>query len=98
MIAELANCAYFFDFDNDGDSDVFIGKTLEPSQFFVNEDGKFVPHESTNKTLKETSFVVSGSVADVNGDGLLDMYLSTYAYGSGDIVGWIDQAARPKDG
>ncbi len=97
MIAELANCAYFFDFDNDGDSDVFIGKTLEPSQFFVNEDGKFVPHESTNKTLKETSFVVSGSVADVNGDGLLDMYLSTYAYGSGDIVGWIDQAARPKD-
>ena len=96
-VPELANCAYFFDFDNDGDSDVFVGKTLGPSQFFINNDGKFEPHEPTNKILQETSFVVSGSVADVNRDGLLDMYLSTYAFGTGDIMGWIDQAARPED-
>ncbi|MFK7766060.1 MAG: FG-GAP repeat domain-containing protein [Mariniblastus sp.] len=97
LISELANCSYFFDFDNDGDSDVFVGKTLGPSQFFINDGGKFSPHEAINEVLKESRFVVSGSVADVNRDGLLDLYLSTYAYGSGDIMGWIDQAARPED-
>jgi hypothetical protein len=96
-IPELANCAYFADFDNDGDSDVFVGRTLGPSKYFVNEGGVFKEDEDTIKVLKDSRFVVSGSIADVNRDGLLDLYLSTYAYGSGDFSQWIDQTTRLED-
>lgn len=97
MISELANCAYFADFDNDGDSDVFVGRTLGPSMYFVNENGIFREDLETREVLKDTKFVVSGSIADVNRDGLLDLYLSTYAYGSGDFSQWIDQTTRTED-
>ena len=82
-VERLCCCALFADFDNDGDSDAFVGGTLEPCQYFENVDGKFKLDESLVEELKGLVLVVSGAVADVNGDGLLDIYLCTYGSGVG---------------
>lgn len=71
--------AIFADFDNDGDPDLMLGRTLVPSQYFVNEDGHFVDRTGTLVAGELPSLVTSVSAADYNGDGLLDIYLSTYA-------------------
>jgi len=96
-IKEMATCGYFFDFDNDGDSDLLIGMSMVPSQFFVNDGGKFKPHEAINKTLADTRFVNAVSVCDINRDGLLDLYLSTYATGTGSIDDWIGFVTRESE-
>ena len=102
----LCCCALFADFDNDGDSDVFVGGTLEPCQYFENVDGKFKRDESLLEELEGVVLVVSGAVSDVNGDGLLDIYLCTYGSGVGrqdpyQTPGakgtWSDSIVRPED-
>lgn len=93
-VDELANCAYFFDYDNDGDSDAFVGISMGPSKFFINEDGTFRPDEETNKVLKESRFVVSASVVDINQDGLLDLFLSTYAANPRPITEWFHKTTK----
>jgi len=74
-----SSSAIFADFDNDGDSDVFIGRTLQPSLYFVNENGHFEDHSAKVVEGGLPALVTSISAADVNGDGLLDVYFSTYA-------------------
>ncbi|MXY82576.1 MAG: VCBS repeat-containing protein [Gemmatimonadetes bacterium] len=69
--------ALFADFDNDGDPDVFLGRTLAPSLYMVNEDGHFVSRDLGDGVLP--FLVASISAADYDGDGLLDVYFSTYA-------------------
>ena len=69
--------ALFADFDNDGDPDVFLGRTLAPSLYLINEDGHFVPRDLGDGVLP--FLVASISAADYDGDGLLDVYFSTYA-------------------
>ena len=105
-VERLCCCALFADFDNDGDSDVFVGGTLEPCQYFENIDGKFQLDESLLEELEGMVLVVSGAVADVNGDGLLDIYLSTYGSGvgrqesfqtPGDLGTWSDSIVRVED-
>lgn len=96
-VPEMATCGYFFDFDNDGDSDLLIGMSMVPSQFFENIGGKFKPHEAINEVLRETRFVNAISVADLNRDGLEDLYLSTYATGTGPIDDWIGFVTREKE-
>ena len=88
-VAEFANCGYFFDYDNDGDSDLFLGMSMVPSLFFENDGGRFKRHESINESLLNTRMVTAVSVSDINQDGLLDMYLSTYSIGVGPIDDWI---------
>ncbi|MDB4372298.1 VCBS repeat-containing protein [Mariniblastus sp.] len=96
-VKKLACCSLFADFDNDGDSDVFVGGTLEPSQYFENDQGKFKLDESLTEEYAFVKFVVSGSVVDINGDGCLDVYLSTYGLGTGDAAQWIGDSVRVKD-
>ena len=96
-VAEMANCGYFFDFDNDGDSDLFLGMSMVPSLFFENVDGTFQRHEAINRTLADTRFVNAISVADINRDGLLDLYLSTYSTGTGPIEDWIGFVTRESE-
>ena len=94
----FANCALFVDFDNDGDSDVLIGRTVESSLYFRNEGGKFGPDQANNEVLKGIKFISSGSVVDVNRDGMLDVYLSTYCYTrDAPTAVWARDAVRMSD-
>ena len=82
-----SNCVLFADFDNDGDPDAFVGRSVHDSQFFINENGTFHRDVSMDSELKFVRFVTAGSVADINGDGLLDLFLSTYVSPSGSATG-----------
>ena len=95
-VEDLACCALFADFDNDGDSDVFVGRTLQPSQYFENVDGRFGLVDKYSAEFEYIRFVVSGSVVDVNGDGLLDLYLNTYGF-SMEESAWSDGSFREQD-
>ncbi len=90
-------CALFADFDNDGDLDAMLGRSLLKSTYLENRDGVFVQ-------LPIPSFmpmaVISMAAADYNGDGLLDLYLCTYRpaapAGSG-MAGGYAQVAKEGD-
>ncbi|MDA7881180.1 VCBS repeat-containing protein [Akkermansiaceae bacterium] len=74
----VCNCSLFADFDNDGDKDVFIGRSLERGRYFVNVDGSFLERTGDDLDAPLPYWTSSMSTADVNGDGLLDLYISTY--------------------
>ena len=75
-------CAAFGDFDNDGDPDVFIGRTYEPSRYLVNDGGRFVD-ASDRVTGELPSLITSAVSVDYDADGLLDVYFTTYESGAG---------------
>jgi hypothetical protein len=75
----LSACAIFADFDNDGDQDVFIGRSLERSVYLKNIGGTFVDASSSiSGTLPYLT--TSMAAADYNRDGLLDIYFCTYGF------------------
>ena len=78
-IENYSSCAVFADFDNDGDADLFLGRTLERSLYLVNEDGRYVDRSKEWVSVELPALVTSVSAADVDRDGLLDVYFSTYA-------------------
>ena len=78
-IKGLCNCATFADFDNDGDPDVFIGRSLERSLYLANEGGRYVDKtKETCGSLLMPYLVSTISAVDYNQDGLLDVYLGLY--------------------
>ncbi len=79
-LENFCSSAVFADFDNDGDADAFIGRTFERSLFFANEEGRFVDRSGTLPPSALPNFATSISAVDYNGDGLLDVYFSTYAH------------------
>ncbi len=68
-------CAIFADFDNDGDLDALLGRSLLKTAYLENRAGLFVQHKAPPWSPMA---VVSMSAADYNRDGLLDVYLCTY--------------------
>lgn len=74
----VCNCSLFADFDNDGDKDVFIGRSLERGRYYVNVNGSFFERSEEDLDCPLPYWTSSMSTADVNGDGLLDLYVSTY--------------------
>lgn len=70
--------AVFADFDNDGDKDVVIARTLERSVYLENREGRFAPPE-TGDALRYPFLASSVNAVDADGDGLLDVFFSTYA-------------------
>ena len=68
--------ATFADFDNDGDPDLVLGRSLEKSLYLVNHDGQFKPADPQPAF---PSLVTSTTTADVNRDGLLDVFFTTYS-------------------
>ncbi|MFT6181131.1 MAG: hypothetical protein ACJAQT_003112 [Akkermansiaceae bacterium] len=71
--------AIFADFDNDGDPDLMLGRSVKPSVYYENTGSWFV---EADPGVKLPALVVSMSSADFNGDGLLDVYFSTYRLGA----------------
>ena len=73
--------AIFADFDNDGDTDVFLGRSMGRSKYLINENGQFSDRSAEMVGILMPYLVTSVSAVDYNGDGLLDIYLSTYGDG-----------------
>jgi hypothetical protein len=78
-VENFVNFALFADFDNDGDPDAILGRTLRSTLYYRNDGGVFTDVTQTQSDLGRQLFVSSASVTDVNRDGLLDVYLSTYS-------------------
>ena len=77
-VLDHSSSAVFADFDNDGDADLLLGRTLERSMLLVNEEGRFVDRSGEQVGEPLPYFVSSVSSVDYDGDGLLDLYLSTH--------------------
>jgi hypothetical protein len=74
-----SSAAVFADLDNDGDQDLLLGRTLKPSLYLVQEGGQFVDRSKDRIEGELPSLVSSISAADFDQDGLLDLYVATYA-------------------
>ncbi len=84
-VAGFSTSPIFADFDNDGDADLFLGRSRQRCQYFINENGRFVDKSDSHVGVQLPYLVSAVSAADYNGDGLLDVYLGTY--GSGQLAG-----------
>lgn len=72
------NVSLFADFDGDGDQDLFLGRSLEPSRYLEYDGQRFV--DATDKIPGgEVYFASTASAADYDRDGELDLYIGTYA-------------------
>ena len=85
--------AAFVDFDNDGDPDLALGRALAPSELYLN-DGKRFSKQADLVQGRLPNFVSSVAATDVNNDGLIDLYFSTYAAGSVNRALGIDTSAH----
>ena len=94
-IEHAVNCALFADFDNDGDPDVLLGRSIEPTLYLTNDGGHFTDATATLTDLGKQFLVSAMSAADVNRDGLLDVYLSTYSPGPDVLPIWKERYLRP---
>jgi len=74
-------CALFADFDNDGDQDVVLGFYLDPIKFYRNDKGRFRVVADSLSPFNGITNVTALSASDLNRDGLLDLYVSTYRPG-----------------
>lgn len=81
----LCNVALFADFDNDGDSDAFIGRSLEPSLYLENTGNSFSPRPDILGGIPLPALVSSVAAADYNNDGLLDLYVGLYGPTANDM-------------
>lgn len=74
----MVNCVLFADLDNDGDKDAIMGRPMEKSLYLRNDNGKYKDVTDTHSDLGEQYFISSITATDVNRDGLLDVYLTSY--------------------
>ena len=86
-----STCGIFADFDNDGDSDLILGRSTENSAYFKNTGSWF---EEIKQDTALPALVISISAADYNRDGLLDLYFSTYRMGE---LGTGNTGLAPQD-
>ena len=86
-----STCGIFADFDNDGDPDLILGRSIERMTYLENVEGRFrvVEQKKTDLPFLATSL----AAADYDGDGLLDLYVTTYRRGNltGGIPGFAGE-------
>ncbi|OQD43118.1 hypothetical protein BUL40_08505 [Croceivirga radicis] len=69
------------DFNNDGLQDIYFAGNLVADQLYVNEgDFKFKDITNTAKIVDDGGWTSGVTLADVNNDGFLDIYLSRELY------------------
>jgi len=87
-----AHCAHFFDYDHDGDLDLFVGAygpsvddvampTLDgrngyPNQLFRNEGGARFVDVTKSAGVGSTAWTLASAAVDVDHDGWLDFWLA----------------------
>ncbi len=72
-----STCGIFADFDNDGDADLLLGRSVERCLYLEN-NGSWFTESKAPWTQELPLLAVSISAADYNRDGLLDFYVCTY--------------------
>ena len=80
-VVDHSDTALFADFDNDGDDDLFLGRTLARSLFFVQDDEHRFTDDGEDAFDGEALpfFTVTAAATDYDLDGMLDFYIGTYA-------------------
>ncbi len=72
--------AAFADLDNDGDLDLVLGRIMNPTQAFLRTGDRFVERQDLFLPALPAS-ASAVALADFNLDGVLDVYVATYAAG-----------------
>jgi len=68
--------AYALDFDTDGDTDLFVARQ-NGVYYYSNTSGKFT-EEKLNISLPQNAIPLDIDFADIDADGDMDMYISTF--------------------
>jgi hypothetical protein len=78
-IRRRAHAAAAFDFDDDGDPDILVasdlGGVMEPDLVLENDGTGHFTDAAARLGLQHKAFSMSTEVADIDGDGLLDVYM-----------------------
>jgi hypothetical protein len=91
----LSTIALFFDYDNDGDPDCFLGRSHATSRFLRNDGGVFTEVTAQVFDGEGPELVESAAAADLVRDGLLDLFVSTYV---GTLLCYeLKRPGRPKE-
>ena len=73
------------DFNNDGLQDLFFTSNIYPNKLFLNKGNfKFEDISKQAGIIKRIGFDVGVSIADVNNDGFLDIYINRAGWYTGD--------------
>ncbi|MHB8633038.1 MAG: CRTAC1 family protein [Thermoplasmatota archaeon] len=70
--------ALFFDYDNDGYPDLFLGQLRGPSRLLHNDHGHGFTDVSASSGVAPVAAVQGAAAADVDGDGRLDLVVVAY--------------------
>lgn len=71
-----SSSAAWLDFDNDGDVDLFVANEQAPCQLFRNDRGDGFKDIARDVGVTNDRYTKGVTCGDINGDGLMDIYLS----------------------
>lgn len=87
---DVGNHRYSFaatweDYDNDGDSDLYVANDFGPNQLYRNDNGRLMD-VSVDSQTQDWGFGMSAAWGDYDRDGRMDLYVSSMFSGAGSQV------------